>query len=602
MMRLFRQRRTEAGPNCVQAFADLYAAIDASTSTQDKVAAMRDYFGHASARDAAWAAYFLAGGKPRQTVPTAVLRALASRMAAIDDWLFDECYQAVGDLAETIALLLPPGVAAGADAAPNDGDADADALGLADWIETRLLPLRGLAPAEQAERVAAYWNVLDLRGRFLLNKLIGGGFRVGVSKLLVQRALAEVAGVDAKQIAERMMGYTDAKTLPTAARFSALLAGSDAAATDLLDGIAAAPSGQPYPFFLAHALDGDPAGFAERIGPPTGWLVDWKYDGIRAQLVKRGGLVWLWSRGEELITERFPEVVAQAASLADGCVLDGELLVWQDGRPAPFAKLQQRIGRKTLSARLLADVPVVFMAYDLLEWQGADQRGRTQDERRAMLEPAVAGTGLQLSPLLEAADWPALAALRTSSRERGVEGLMLKQRSSPYGSGRTKSTGVWWKWKIEPMTADAVLVYAQRGHGRRASVYTDYTFAVWNRVPLNAAEAQAVVEHIAAGRPAEPGALQLVTFAKAYSGLTDVEFAEVDRVIRATTREKFGPVRSVVPSLVFELGFEGLQQSPRHKSGIAVRFPRMLRIRHDKPLHEADTLDTLKTLIAQAAC
>ncbi len=586
----------------MQAFATLYAAIDASTSTQDKVAAMRAYFGRASARDAAWAAYFLAGGKPRQTVPTAVLRALACRVAAIDDWLFDECYQAVGDLAETIALLLPPGVASGAATgapAPNDdgADADADALGLADWIEDRLLPLRGLPPAEQAERVAAYWSVLDLRGRFLLNKLIGGGFRVGVSKLLVQRALGEEAGVDAKQIAERMMGYTDAKTLPTAARFAALLTGAGANAATRVDGGAAAPSGQPYPFFLAHALDGDPAGFDARIGPPADWLVDWKYDGIRAQLVKRGGQVWLWSRGEELITERFPEVVAQTAALADGCVLDGELLVWLDGRPAPFAKLQQRIGRKTLSARLLAEVPVVFMAYDLLEWQGTDQRSRSQQERRALLEQAVAGTALQLSPLVQAADWPALAELRSSSRERGVEGLMLKQRSSPYGSGRTKSTGVWWKWKIEPMTADAVLVYAQRGHGRRASVYTDYTFAVWNRTPRDAAEAQAVVEHIAAGRPAEPGALQLVTFAKAYSGLTDVEFTEVDRVIRATTREKFGPVRSVVPSLVFELGFEGLQRSPRHKSGIAVRFPRMLRIRHDKPLHEADTLGTLQTLI-----
>ena len=585
----------------MQAFADLYAAIDASTSTQDKVAAMRAYFGHASARDAAWAAYFLAGGKPRQTVPNAVLRALACREAGIDDWLFDECYQAVGDLAETIALLLPPGVAAGASEAaraPNDGDTDADVLGLADWIETRLLPLRGLPPAEQSERVSAHWRVLDLRGRFLLNKLIGGGFRVGVSKLLVQRALGEVAGVDAKQIAERMMGYTDAKTLPTAARFTALLDPNSLRA-DGADGVAAAPSGQPYPFFLAHALDGDPTGFAERIGPPAAWLIDWKYDGIRAQLVKRGGQVWLWSRGEELITERFPEVVAQAAELADGCVLDGELLVWQDARPAPFAKLQQRIGRKTLSARLLAEVPVVFMAYDLLEWQGADQRGETQQQRRVVLEEAVAGTSLQLSPLVEAADWLALAELRRSSRERGVEGLMLKQRNSPYGSGRTKSTGVWWKWKIEPMTADAVLVYAQRGHGRRASVYTDYTFAVWNRAPRDAAEARTVVDSIAAGRPAEPGALQLVTFAKAYSGLTDIEFAEVDRVIRATTREKFGPVRSVVPSLVFELGFEGLQPSPRHKSGIAVRFPRMLRIRHDKPLHEADTLATLKALVEQ---
>ena len=570
----------------MQRFADLYAALDASTATGDKVAAMRAYFTSASAHDAAWAAYFLAGGKPRQAVPTALLRGLACREAGIDDWLFDECYQAVGDLAETIALVLPPAVAPGAD------NTD-EAIGLAEWIGSRLLPLRGLAPAEQAERVAAYWRVLDLRGRFLFIKLIGGGFRVGVSKLLVQRALAEAAGIDAKQVAERMMGYTDAKATPSAERFLALMSGAPAAESG-----AESQSGQPYPFFLAHPIDGEAQSFEPRLGPPSDWLVEWKYDGIRAQLVKRGGRLWLWSRGEELITERFPEVIAQAQHLADGTVLDGELLVWLGGRPAPFARLQQRIGRKTLGARILADAPVAFMAYDVLEWQGSDQRGEPQHARRAQLEHAVAGTPLLLSPLLAAPDWPAFAALRAQSRGEGVEGLMLKQRSAGYGSGRTKSDGVWWKWKIEPLTADAVLVYAQRGHGRRASVYTDYSFAVWSRAPHDASEAQAVVDAIAAGTPAEPGALQLVTFAKAYSGLTDAEFGEVDRVIRATTREKFGPVRSVIPTLVFELGFEGMQKSARHKSGIAVRFPRMLRIRHDKPLHEADTLQSLQALAA----
>ena len=565
-------------------FAELYAALDASTATGDKVAAMRDYFADAGAHDAAWAAYVLAGGKPRQAVPTAVLRALACREAGIDDWLFDECYQAVGDLAETIALVLPPPTLPLADNSE-------EALGLAEWIESRLLPLRGLAPAEQAERVAAWWRALDVRGRFLLVKLIGGGFRVGVSKLLVQRALAEVAGIDAKQVAERMMGYTDAKSAPSAERFLALMSGVVASAT-------AAPSGQPYPFFLAHPIDDEASSFDARLGPPADWLVEWKYDGIRAQLVKRGGRVWLWSRGEELISERFPEVIARAQPLADGTVLDGELLVWRDGRPAPFAQLQPRIARKTLSARLLAETPVAFMAYDLLEWQGSDCRAEPQHARRARLDQALSGTALLLSPLLAAPDWTACAALRAGSRAEGVEGLMLKQRGAAYGSGRTKSDGVWWKWKIEPLTADAVLVYAQRGHGRRASVYTDYSFAVWSRAPHDASEAQAVVDAIAAGTPAEPGALQLVTFAKAYSGLTDAEFGEVDRVIRATTREKFGPVRSVIPTLVFELGFEGMQKSARHKSGIAVRFPRMLRIRHDKPLHEADTLQSLQALAA----
>lgn len=560
-------------------FARLYAELDASTATSAKVDALKRYFAEAAPADAAWAVYFLAGGKPRQVVPTAALRSLACERAGIPDWLFEECYQAVGDLAETIAHVLP--------VAANESD-----VGLASWIEERLLPLRGADPATQVERIAAGFDELDAAGRFLLVKLIGGGFRVGVSKLLVQRALAEHAGMDAKRVAQRMMGYTDARSMPTATAFERLVApGEDAERVD---------AGQPYPFFLAHQLDGGPAEFAARLGEPSDWLVEWKYDGIRAQIVKRDHRVWIWSRGEELVTERFPEIVAAAQPLPDGTVLDGEIVVWKDGRPAPFNLLQQRIGRKTLNKKVLADAPVSFIAYDVLEAQGADWRERPQQERRVQLEQAVAGGALRLSPLESRATWAELATLREESRERGVEGFMLKHRDARYGSGRTKADGTWWKWKIEPLSVDAVLIYAQAGHGRRASVYTDYTFAVWNRPPRDAAEAQAVVEAIARREPAAPEALQLVPFAKAYSGLTDEEFREVDRAVRQNTLEKFGPVRSVRPTLVFELGFEGINRSKRHKSGIAVRFPRMLRIRADKPLHEADTLVTLEDLLAFA--
>ena len=555
-------------------FAALYAALDASTATLDKVAALRRYFEQADAADAAWAVYFLAGGKPRQTVPTALLRATACQAAGLPDWLFEESYQAVGDLAETIAHVLPP---------PQRDSA----LGLADWMTQRLLPLRGQPADVQAAALQGWWDELDAPRRFLLTKLIGGGFRVGVSKLLVQRALAEAFGLDARQVAQRLMGYTDARTLPTAERFRAL---HDAAAP--------AEAGQPYPFFLAHALPDDGTPLEQRLGPPAGWLAEWKYDGIRAQLVRRGDGCWIWSRGEELVTERFPEVVAAAARVPPGTVLDGEILVWRDGAPGPFQQLQHRIGRKTLTKKLLADAPVAFLAYDLLEAEGIDLRAQPLQQRRARLEALCAAAGLPLSPALQADDWPALAAQRAMARERGVEGLMLKARDSAYGSGRTKADGVWWKWKIEPLTIDCVLIYAQAGHGRRASVYTDYSFAVWNRPPRDAAEAQAVVEAIARREPPVPGALQLVPFAKAYSGLSDAEFAQVDRVIRATTLEKFGPVRSVRPTLVFELGFEGVNRSPRHKSGIAVRFPRMLRIRHDKPLYEADALPQLQALLA----
>ncbi|MGA0609846.1 ATP-dependent DNA ligase [Caldimonas sp. KR1-144] len=575
----------------MRAFARLYAELDASTGIDDKVAALRRYLAEADAEDAAWAVYFLAGGRPRQAVPSAVLRRAASEAAGISDWLFEACYQAAGDLAETIALVLPPPL--------RHSDA-----GLAHWVVERLRPLRGQPPEAQAKALREAWDDLDASERFLFVKLIGGGFRVGVSKLLVQRALAEHAGLDAKLVAQRMMGYTDIRATVDAARFRGLVAPAHEGS---------APSGQPYPFFLAHPIDLAPGEFEARLGASAGWLVEWKYDGVRAQLVRRAGETWLWTRGEELVTERFPELAEAARALPDGTVLDGEIVVWRDGRPAPFALLQQRIGRKTLTKKLLAELPARFIAYDLLESDGVDRRGLPQRERRARLEALLARAGasvpeaIALSPRVEGADWAALAALRAQSRERGVEGFMLKHQEVAYGVGRRKQEalagGTWWKWKIEPMTVDAVLVYAQAGHGRRASVYTDYTFAVWNRTPRDDAEVQAVREAIGrreappAPSEAEPQPLQLVTFAKAYSGLTDAEFARVDRAIRASTVEKFGPVRSVVPSLVLELGFEGIARSPRHKSGISVRFPRMLRIRDDKPLAEADTLASLEALL-----
>lgn len=569
-------------------FSRLFSELDATTSTNEKVEALARYFDEAPPRDAAWAVYFLAGGKPRQVVKTASLVGLACHMAQIEAWLFDESYQSVGDLAETIALVLPR------------GDEPSD-VGLAEWVEERLLPLRGLPDDEVARRVAQYWRELDTLGRFLLIKLVGGGFRVGVSKLLVQRALATHAGIDAKRVAQRMMGYTDGKVMPSPERYEALIAKAEEGVPEQRD------EGQPYPFFLAHQLDLPPELFAARLGPVSDWMVEWKYDGIRGQVIKRHGKVWIWSRGEELVTERFPEIVAIAQELPDGTVLDGEILVWKEesdpesgdvaGRPAPFALLQQRIGRKNLTKKILAEAPVSFMAYDLLEQGGADVRGLTQRERRERLQALLAGTRLRLSPVETASTWLEFAQRRAQSRERGVEGFMLKRLDAAYGTGRTKAEGLWWKWKIDPMSVDCVLVYAQAGHGRRSSVYTDYTFAVWNRPPADKEEADAVLQAIARKEPPQPGALQLVPFAKAYSGLTDEEFRSVDGIIRRNTIEKFGPVRSVKPSLVFELGFEGINRSTRHRSGIAVRFPRMLRIRHDKPLHEANTLQDLEALL-----
>lgn len=552
----------------MKAFAELYLRLDATTSSNAKLEALRDYFASAAPEDAAWAVYFLAGGRPRQLVPTRLLRELAIALAGLPDWLFEESYQAVGDLAETISLLLPEQSHVSDD-------------GLAHWVENHLLPLRAMPAEEIQQRLPPLWGQLDRPSLMLCLKLITGSFRVGVSKLLVTRALAQLADLDAKRVAQRLVGYTDISHRPSAEGYLKLIVAESADEHSQR-------GGQPYPFFLAHALQAPAEQFDTLLGPPSDWQIEWKWDGIRAQVVKRDGQVWIWSRGEELVTERFPELHGFAQALPDGVVLDGEILVWKAANgtdtPAvqPFALLQQRLGRKTLGKKLLADAPVVLQAYDLLEWQGEDWRNRPQYARRMQLERLVEAyplAPLLLSPLLAGADWADLARQREQSRSLGVEGLMLKQREALYGVGRTKDMGLWWKWKIDPFSVDAVLIYAQRGHGRRASLYSDYTFAVWDA-------------------PAGTPERKLVPFAKAYSGLSDAEMRKVDAIIRKTTVETFGPVRSVSPTLVFELGFEGIALSKRHKSGIAVRFPRMLRWRQDKPVDEADDLATLQALLA----
>jgi DNA ligase-1 len=546
----------------MKAFAALYRDLDATTSSLAKQAALQRYLQVAAPKDAAWAVYFLAGGKPRQLVPTKLLRLLAQEAAGLPEWLFDESYEAVGDLAETISLLLPP-------------PTEAHDLGLADWVEQHLLPLRKMTPEALSDASRRQWRQLAPEERLVYFKLITGAFRVGVSRLQVTQALAAVGALDAKRVAQRLMGYTNIGGQPTAADYAALIAPENTGELDQQT------SGQPYPFFLAHPFNNPLDEFDATLGAPSAWIVEWKWDGIRAQLIKRAGQVWLWSRGEELVTDRFPELAQMGETLSDGTVIDGEIVVWRDDRVQPFADLQKRIGRKTLTPKLLREIPVVLLAYDLLEWEGRDLRDTPLQERRGRLDELVTVAqhpSLVASPMVHGDTWQDLARQREAARSMGVEGFMLKQRDARYGVGRTKDVGVWWKWKIDPLSVDAVLVYAQRGHGRRASLYSDYTFAVWDSAPDNADR-------------------KLVPFAKAYSGLTDAEMASVDAVIRKTTIESFGPVRSVKPTLVFELGFEGIARSARHKSGIAVRFPRMLRWRQDKPVEEADTLRTLETLL-----
>ena len=524
-------------------FARLYAAIDATTRTSRKTAALVEYFSGADARDAAWAAWFLTGHRPRQPVPTRRLHAWAAEGAGLPLWLFEESYDAVGDLAETIALVLPP-------------PTRSTDLPLHHWIEERIVPLRELSEAEQHARLMGCWQELGGVERFVFNKLITGAFRVGVSALLVTRAIAQTFGVDPKTVAHRLAG----EWWPNEATWKALIDPAQSSEADLA---------RPYPFFLAHPLQAEPAALGERAD----WLAEWKWDGIRAQLIKRGETLTLWSRGDEPIAHQFPEIMADAHKLPE-CVLDGEILAWSNGRVMPFASLQKRLNRKNPGRKVMDEAPVVFLAFDLLEFEGIDWRERALRERRRKMADVVlsipGGSRFEAASQVRAPTWETLAQARERSRALGTEGLMLKRWDSPYGVGRTR--GDWWKWKVEPYTLDAVLVYAQKGSGKRASLYTDYTFAIWK-------------------------GSELVPFAKAYSGLTDEEIRVVDEFIRKNTLERFGPVRTVKPQMVFELGFEGIQRSARHKSGIAVRFPRMLRMRTDKGPEQADTVDSALDLL-----
>jgi ATP-dependent DNA ligase len=526
-------------------FAQLYVALDRTASTSAKRDAMAAYFADAPAADAAWAVYVLSGGKLKRTATATELRLALAQATDYPDWLIEDSYQHVGDFAETVALMLPQ---------RSTGDND---IPLAQWMEQRLPALRPLESAQRVAAVIGWWQEVPREQVFVLNKLLTGSLRVGVSRRLVVQALAQWADLPSDLLAHRLSG----DWRPHGNAMSALRANAD-----VDEGI----SDRPYPFFLASAWEAEPAA----LGAREEWLAEWKWDGIRAQLMRRGLDTRLWSRGEERLDGRFPEIEAAAtAELPDGVVLDGEILAWDAPAraPHPFTSLQRRIGKLKPGPKLLADVPVCFMAYDVLEAEGRDLRNLPLRERRALLASLLPedGTTLKLSLPVTAASWEALAREREQSRERRTEGLMLKHIDSPYRVGRKR--GDWWKWKIDPYTLDAVLLYAQPGHGRRSGLFTDYTFGVWDGDAL-------------------------VPVAKAYSGLDDQEIGRLDKWIRAHTIERFGPVRSVPPEHVFELAFEAIQASGRHKSGVAVRFPRILRWRTDLAIRDADKLDDLRRL------
>ncbi len=524
-------------------FAQLFLQLDQTTKTNTKVAALAQYFALVHPSDQLWTVAILSHRRPKRTVNTTLLRTWAAEASKLPLWLFEETYHVVGDLAETIANILPK---------PSQQSDES----LTYWIEY-IQSLAGLEEEEKKNKVLAAWDQLSNTERFVFNKLITGGFRIGVSQKLMVRALSKYTTIEENILAHRLMG----DWTPQTTTFQALI----------LEGDELDNASKPYPFYLAYALEEEP----DSLGAIDTWQVERKWDGIRGQIIVRNGEVFVWSRGEELVTDKFPEFHSLPSLLPDGVVLDGEIMPFQDGQPLPFNVLQTRIGRKNVSKNILKKAPVVLIAYDLLEYQGADIRSRPMSERRALLENLLAKHPtngiILLSELVEKDNWEDLKEERLNSRAHFSEGLMLKRKSAEYKAGRKR--GDWWKWKVDPLTIDAVMIYAQRGHGRRANLFSDFTFAVWDGETL-------------------------VPFTKAYSGLTDKEFNEITTWVRQHTIERFGPVRSVQPHHVFEIAFEGIQKSSRHKSGVALRFPRISRWRKDKPLNEANTLEDLQALLA----
>lgn len=562
-------------------FASLVQVLGTATGTNDKLDALARYFVSADDKDKVWVIALFSGRRPRRIASTTLLQQWSNELSGTPAWLFEECYHTVGDLAETIALLLPPvattiqaardnvvggaarGVGDGGGARDDHGDGSGDGgvagsgeedYSLSYYLE-QLVALEKQDDAVKKSFVVHHWRRMNKDERFVFNKLLTGGFRIGVSQKMMVNALAKKITLSASVIAHRISGNWD----PSTTSFQELL----------LEQEAPIDFSRPYPFYLAYALDQEP----QQLGAPEEWQAEWKWDGIRGQIIKRNNELFVWSRGEELMTEKFPEYHQLVSLLPEGVVLDGEIIPSTDGKPMPFAMLQTRIGRKNITKKNLTEAPIAFFAYDLLEHDGIDIREQPLDTRRQLLEQIVAAAGhptLQLSPIISFTSWLELAEIRGQSRAQQVEGLMLKRRSAPYQVGR--KVGDWWKWKIDPLTIDAVMIYAQKGHGRRSNLYTDYTFAVKDGD-------------------------RLVSFTKAYSGLTDKEFAEVDAFVKRHSIEKFGPVRTVKPELVFEIAFEGIAASNRHKSGVALRFPRISRWRKDKKADEINTLEDLKKML-----
>lgn len=531
-------------------FSSLVNILGTSTKNNEKLKALQDYFLTADDKDKVWVIAIFSGRRPKRIINSTTLQLWCAELIDLPLWLFEECYHTVGDLGETIALLLPQ----------SNKVAAQNKFTLSHYFEEFIRLEKAEEPIKK-DFIISTWMQLSQDERFVFNKLITGGFRIGVSQKMMVNALAKITAIEASTIAHLISGNWNPLTTSFTDLLSETHAGKDFS--------------KPYPFYLAYALEAEPS----TLGDINDWQAEWKWDGIRGQIIKRNNELFVWSRGEELMTDKFPEYQILKTLLPNGIVLDGEIIPTKDLLPLPFSLVQTRIGRKNITKKQLQEAPISFFAYDLLEYNFEDYRNKPLIERRTVLaqiinqlttaNPQLLNT-IQLSPIIKTNTWDELIDLRKSSRDMGSEGIMLKRKSSTYQVGR--KVGDWWKWKIEPMVIDAVMIYAQKGHGRRSNLYTDYTFAVKDGD-------------------------KLVTFTKAYSGLTDKEFNEVDAFVKRHSIEKFGPVRTVKPELVFEIAFEGIAASSRHKSGVALRFPRISRWRKDKKADEINTLEDLQKML-----
>jgi DNA ligase-1 len=548
----------------MRAFAELLDRLSLTGSRNAKLVLVRDYLRATPDPDRGWALAALTGSLSFDAAKPAMIRKAVE--ARVDPVLFGWSYDYVGDLAETVALIWPADPARRPNREP----------GLGEVVEA----LRTAGRGEVAGLLVGWLDALEPKARWALLKLMTGALRVGLSARLARTAAAMMRP-DAVSAPPDPEGGEDITPLDSveASDIEEIWHALSPPYADLfawLEGRAERPDGSApgrfRPVMLAVALD-EAVDFAKLS--PADYLAEWKWDGIRVQAVREAGVQRLYSRTGDDISGAFPDVLA---GLTFEGAVDGELVVWRDGMVAPFGDLQQRLNRKTVDAKAMAAHPAAIIAYDLLAEDGEDLRGLPLLERRVRLETLAArgGERLHLSPIVPYGDWDELAVLRADPPVgAAAEGLMLKRRDSVYVAGRPK--GPWFKWKRDPHVIDAVLMYAQRGHGKRSSFYSDYTFGVWT----------------------EEGALTPV--GKAYFGFTDEELKQLDKFVRDHTLERFGPVRSVKATrdfgLVLEIAFEGLQRSTRHKSGVAMRFPRVSRIRWDKPAREANTLADVMDLL-----